>query len=267
MERMPIEKRELPAGVSITFTGLEGPGQGTRYSIKVLPAYLGSGDQMDLLLSGPGVAESHARLTLAEGGLFLEDLGSGGITRVNDLAAKRVRLQTGDIVEIGEAKLLAQVSVPQGTELSAPAPVRPAKRRQLARVWVAGFSGAVRSWFEQELGKSLEIEGRAFRNGEELLMALSESLGQEQAPDLIILDLRLPIINGINAAVAVRGYELGFNRLERIPMVFLFDPPDSSNFDKVLNFCQPAQAVSPCGDDEQCLKDRIGELTRELVRA
>jgi CheY-like chemotaxis protein len=264
---MPSDKHLLPPGVNITFTGLEGPGQGLRYTIKVLPAYIGSGEYMDLILAAGGVAESHARLTLAEGGLFLEDLGTGELTQVNDLAVKRVRLQTGDIIELGEAKLLAQVSVPQGAALREPAPARPPRKPHAAQIWAAGFSGPVRDWFGGELGRAAEVDARAFRNGEELLMALSESLGKNRVPDLIILDLRLPVINGINSAVAVRAYELGFNRHERIPMVFLFDPPESSNFDKVLSFCQPAQAVSPRGDDEQCIRDRLTELTRDLVRA
>lgn len=266
MGYMPSDKQALPAGVSITFTGLEGPGQGRRYAVKVLPAYIGSGDYADLLLSGAGVAESHARLTLAEGGLFLEDLATGELTRVNDLAVKRTRLQTGDIVEIGEVKLLAQVAVPQGVTLSEPA-ARPVRKPKRARIWIAGFTPAVREWFGTELSQAVEVEALAFRTGEEMLTGLSEALGQNHAPDLIILDLRLPVINGINSAVAVRAYELGFNRLERIPMVFLFDPPESSNFDKVLSFCQPAQAVSPCGDDEQCLRDRLAEISRDFVRA
>jgi CheY-like chemotaxis protein len=232
--------------------------------VKVLPAVLGAGAGAAVVLSGAGVADAHARLTLSGAGLFLEDLGTGEITRVNDLSARRVHLQNGDIVELGEVKLLAQLVIPAGLALVEARTDGFSRRRKGISLWVAGFSPQVRKWFLEEMSRNPRLEPRVFNNGEEVLAAVSEALGQDRIPATIILDLHLPIINGINVAVATRGFELGFNRLDHIPLVFLFNPPESSNFDKVVNFCQPVRVLAP-GENDDTLKRRLEEITAAVL--
>ena len=56
----------------------------------------------------------------------------------------------------------------------------------------------------------------------------------------MIIDFKMPIINGINTAISLRAYERAYKRDSLIPVLFFCDPPDSEAFRKVLSFCSPA---------------------------
>lgn len=132
------------------------------------------------------------------------------------------------------------------------------------KVWAAGFSPTFRNWFGAGLGKELGIETEAFKTGEDVLVSLTRALEKNQPPALLILPLRLPIVNGINVAIAARAFELGYNQRGHIPIVFLFNPPDSGSFRKVVKFCQPLQVVTP-GEGEDALKAAARDLVSEAV--
>lgn len=253
------EKQPLLPGVSISLTALDGSEAGTRHAIQSLPAFLGQGPDADLQLAGSGVDPIHARLVWFGGGLYLEDLATGGVTQVNGSRQKRTKLSNGDIIEIGDHRLLLQLTVPLEAPPDAGAPAETAAPTPRREFWIAGFSEDLRDWFLTGLLPELGLDGQAFRTGEEVLVALSRALGEPRPPTVIILDLRLPIINGINAAIAIRAFELGFRSSERIPLVFLFDPVESLSFDKVVKFCSPVQVVSP-GASEDEVKEQIRQL-------
>jgi len=257
---MPADKKKLPEDMSISLTALEGGGKDVRYQVVSVPAHLGSGKNMDVVLPFLGVEETHARLTLFGGGVYLENLSRGGVTRVNEREINQARIVSGDIIELGEVRLLVQVS--SGKSLKS----GPDARARRISVWAAGFSSEFREWFMEDVASTLEVDARAFRTGEEVLINLSRALSEGAAPSLLILDLRLPIINGINVAIATRAFELGYRREGHIPILFLFDPPGSASFDKVVKFCQPLKVVPPSGSEENARQEAL-ELTRKVVSA
>ena len=60
----------------------------------------------DVELSDQSVSRVHARLTMSQGNLFIEDLGSRGGTYVNDVrTAGTVPMKPGDRVRIGSFRL------------------------------------------------------------------------------------------------------------------------------------------------------------------
>jgi hypothetical protein len=246
-------KQSLPPGASVSLTVMQGlPGR-SRFALDHFPVLIGSRPEAEVPLQLPQVAPSQARLMWVGESLHLEDLARAGTTRVNDQVADRIRLRNGDIIEIGPVKLLVQLSLP----VARPAE-EPAEERLTKTAWAVGFSEEFRQWWRGELSEELDLKLQSFRTGEEVLVALSRALGSQQSPALIILDLRLPMINGINLAIAARSLALGFRRQNLIPMVFLFDPPDAtSSFDKVVKFCQPLRVFSPQGSDLE---------TREIAR-
>lgn len=247
---MPDEKKPLPPGASISFTALDGPSQSVRYTLESLPSSIGSGPEADVTLPGMGVAPMHAQIALLDNEVFLEDLGSGKITRANTRNIKRARLQNGDIIEIGDIRLLFHLTLPAAP---AKAGSGAARAKTTPKVWAVGFSAEFREWFVKELGGKLKFEAEAFGNGEDVLTAMSKALGDGSPPSLLLLDLRIPIMNGINVAIAVRAYEQGFRQEEKIPLIFMFDPPEQTSFEKVIKFCQPLRVVPP-GEGEEGLK-------------
>jgi len=249
----------------ISLIVLEGQREGERLQVSRLPAYLGSGDYSDIVLPARGVLDSHARLSLSDNDLVLSSLSSGRL-QVNDQEVDRAVLRDGDILELGELKMLLQFSGPAGDGKPEPAA---GDRDQSApggvRIWTAGFSERVREFFAQDLVLDTGIEAETFRTGEEVLTAFSKALAQDRPPDLLILDLKLPLINGVNVAIAARAFELGYYRTDRIPLAFLFAPPQSSGFEKVIKFCQPLTMASPENGGEDEIMDHLKKLVDQAI--
>ncbi len=260
---MPVDRKSLPPGVDVSLTPLEDSGDTVRYPISEVPAYIGSGAYADVLVRDKGVAENHARLTWTDNSLYVENLGQGP-TLINDREVKRTRLQNGDIMEVGDARLLVQLSIPPGVAAKAKAAEDDYDESADAapEIWAAGFTSSFREWFNMEMVRQHGVETRSFRTGEEVLISMSRALSENQMPELLVLDLKLPIINGINVAIAARAYELGFNKNDLLPIVFMFQPPASSSFDKVLKFCQPVTLIEP--DGPESVKQEVAKLARNL---
>lgn len=260
---MPVDRKSLPSGVDVSLTPLEESGDTIRYPISEVPAYIGSGTYADVLVRGEGVAENHARLSWIDNSLYVENLGQGP-TLINDREVKRSRLQNGDIMEVGDTKLLVQLSVPSGIAGKA-GQVKDDHAESAdasPQIWAAGFTSSFREWFNMEMVRQHGGETQSFRTGEEVLISMSRALSEKQMPDVLVLDLKLPIINGINVAIATRAYELGFNKSDHLPLVFLFQPPASSSFDKVLKFCQPVTLIEPHGPES--VKQEVDKLAQNL---
>jgi len=141
----------------------------------------------------------------------------------------------------------------------------PGESEQVKKLWAAGFSESFKERLDSGLDQGLKVETELFPDGEEVLVSLTRALSRDQAPDLLVLELRLPIINGINVAIAIRAFELGYSRTERIPIVFFFDPPASSSFHKVVKFCQPLTVIAP-GHSQDSIREAIEQLALELRR-
>ena len=249
---MPQERQPLPPGTSISFTALDGPSRGSRFGVESLPMTIGSGAAAGLKLQGQGVAEGHALLSMQDNEVVLEDLGTGMVTRANARTITRARVQNGDIIEIGDMRLLFHIILRAGKAPEKAAP-RKGKAKARPRVWIVGFGADFRRWFVEDLAAKLAVEAAAFATGEDVLRAISGALAEGSTPSLVILDLRISIMNGINVAIAIRAYELGFGMEEKIPLIFMFQPPEQASFDKVVKFCQPLRVVAP-GEGEEELK-------------
>lgn len=86
----------------------------------------------ELLLADPSVSRTHARFTVSEGRLFVEDVGSRGGTYVNDVRTSRMTpVIAGATVRIGSFRIVLEgerrPTTPTGTRVStAPVPVHDA---------------------------------------------------------------------------------------------------------------------------------------------
>jgi pSer/pThr/pTyr-binding forkhead associated (FHA) protein len=64
-------------------------------------ALIGSGEEADVRIIGPGVAEQHAKVEVRADGVYLEDLESAGGTYVGGVRARRIGVAHGDVVRFG----------------------------------------------------------------------------------------------------------------------------------------------------------------------
>jgi Protein kinase domain/Inner membrane component of T3SS, cytoplasmic domain len=79
---------------------------------------IGRGDDCDLRLSDPSVSRVHARITLVDGHVYLEDAGSRWGTRVNNRPTDSRELFPGDCVGIGDTQLRLELESPLVTTIS-----------------------------------------------------------------------------------------------------------------------------------------------------
>lgn len=98
-------------------------------------------------------------------------------------------------------------------------------RKQVAEIFAN--SGIVRDIVESE-------------NGRVFLSQLSDLLKNKAPVDLIILDVNMPIINGIDAARTVRAIETGLKLTQKIPIVFFSVIKCDENFKRIMNITKPS---------------------------
>jgi pSer/pThr/pTyr-binding forkhead associated (FHA) protein len=79
---------------------VEGKYSGAEFPIDRDSILIGRHPDLDMVLHDDAVSERHARISLAEGATWLEDLGSENGTFVNDQRIERVALAPGDRVRI-----------------------------------------------------------------------------------------------------------------------------------------------------------------------
>jgi serine/threonine protein kinase len=89
---------------------------------------IGRGDDCDLRLNDPSVSRVHARVTLLDGRVYLEDAGSRWGTLVNGIPTDSRELSPGDRVEIGDSQLRLESDSPLVTTIA------PIRRRILDRI-------------------------------------------------------------------------------------------------------------------------------------
>jgi serine/threonine protein kinase len=79
---------------------------------------VGRGEDCDLRLNDPSVSRVHARITLLDGRIYLEDAGSRWGTLVNGIPTESRELSPGDRVEIGDTQLRIESDSPLVTTIA-----------------------------------------------------------------------------------------------------------------------------------------------------
>jgi len=103
-------------------------------------------------------------------------------------------------------------------------------------------------------------------DGKDFLSSLTEKMKNNEPVNLAILDVQMPLINGINAAKTMRAMEEGFKRTKKIPILFFSVVRCDENFKKFLNFCKPAAYLNKgtSATPEQ-LASRVYEVISRLL--
>jgi serine/threonine protein kinase len=98
---------------------ISGPNMGQRRALtNHAILVVGRGEDCDLRLSDPSVSRIHARLSLIDGHVYLEDAGSRWGTLVNEVPAESRELFPGDCVAIGDTQLRLELESPLVTTIA-----------------------------------------------------------------------------------------------------------------------------------------------------
>ncbi len=83
----------------------------------------------------------------------------------------------------------------------------------------------------------------AAANGEELLIGYHKAMAAGQPVNLLILDVNMPILNGINAAIGVRAAERAAS-MQPTPILYFTSTLCDESFKRVLQFTAPARYLN-----------------------
>jgi serine/threonine protein kinase len=98
---------------------ISGPNAGPRRPLTDHAVLLvGRGEDCDLRLNDPSVSRIHARITLLDDRVYLEDAGSRWGTLVNGVPTESRELSPGDRVEIGDTQLRLETDSPLVTTIA-----------------------------------------------------------------------------------------------------------------------------------------------------
>lgn len=82
------------------------------------------------------------------------------------------------------------------------------------------------------------------KNGEECLIQYHRAVAAGQIPQLAILDVQMPILNGINAAIAIRAAERAAGIQTPTAILFFTATTCDDSFKRVLQFTAPARYLN-----------------------
>ncbi len=139
------------------------------------------------------------------------------------------------------------------------------KKKTMDRVLISDDSAITRKQVTELITSSgIAKDIIESENGRVFLSQLSELLKNKAQVDLIILDVNMPIINGIDAARTVRALEAGLKLAQKIPIVFFSVVKCDENFKKIMDITRPAAYLNKgnTADKEQFGKRLLDVINR-----
>lgn len=102
-------------------------------------------------------------------------------------------------------------------------------------------------------------------DGVDFISTYSARLKDAEPVSLVVLDVAMPLLNGVNAAIAMRAIEKGF-KLPPAPILFFTAQKCDENFQKVLAYCKPAQYVNKgASSTPEMLASRVSHVAKMLL--
>lgn len=151
-----------------------------------------------------------------------------------------------------------------------PLPAASAQNAALETVMAAEDTDGIRKQLVKLLGeRGIARNVIAAANGEELLVHHHQALAAGHPPNLMILDVNMPILNGINAAIGVRAAEKAYGVASPTPILFFTSAICDETFKRVLQFTAPARYLNKGaeGTPEQFAERLVQVLTSLLFPA
>jgi CheY-like chemotaxis protein len=116
------------------------------------------------------------------------------------------------------------------------------------------------------LEKGIAKQVEACKNGEEFISKVTARLKENQPISLSILDVAMPILNGINAAVILRAIEKGFDKKRFTPILFFTSYKCDDTFKKVLKYAAPAKYINKgTGASPEQFAERLLQVIYQLL--
>ncbi|GEM_PF-514855 len=137
-------------------------------------------------------------------------------------------------------------------------------------IYLVGYSERVGALIEEQiLERNFARDVHSLSNGEDLIVRLIQNLNSLNHDDigLVILEVTMPYLNGINAAIAMRAIERTYPAHNLIPILFLTHKGVDETFKKVIKFLSPAKYASlGSSEDFSKLAPRVNKIISLLAQ-
>jgi len=119
---------------------------------------------------------------------------------------------------------------------------------------------------EMIIKKGLSNRVISCKNGFEFTISYLQNQRGKVPIGLIILDVIMPVLNGISAAVAIRCWEKALE-LEPVPILFFTAKRCDETFKRVLQYSRPAMYVNKgASESASSLEQRIEKIINQLLK-
>ena len=106
----------------------------------------------------------------------------------------------------------------------------------------------------------------ASKDGADFITLFCRHIEGKKPFTLVVLDVAMPVPNGVNAAISMRAIEKALN-IKATPILFFTGQKCDENFKKVLSYCKPALYVNKgISSTPDLLSSRIGQVVRQLLK-
>ncbi|MBI2890127.1 MAG: response regulator [Nitrospirae bacterium] len=115
-------------------------------------------------------------------------------------------------------------------------------------------------------GTKITLQAIPCENGMEFIAKMTELLKEKKHVDLAILDVQMPILSGIQAALAMREIEKKFVSAKPTPILFFTSKMIDPKFKSILDQCRPSAYLNKGTEaSPRELGRRIYSVVRRLV--
>ncbi len=109
--------------------------------------------------------------------------------------------------------------------------------------------------------RNIANEVMAFENGLELTSAFAKLVTEKKPVDVAIIDINMPVMDGLTAAKTIRSIE-SQNNLPHIPIAFFSVIKADDNLRNQMNMMAPANYVNKGSDPDP---DKLAERVEQLL--
>ena len=105
------------------------------------------------------------------------------------------------------------------------------------------------------------------KNGQEFLETAVSRMKADLPISLAILDINMPILNGVNASIALRSVERAMEGGGKIPILYFTSHQCDAQLKKVLNYTAPAHYINKgTGSSPEEFANRLYEVIAGLLK-
>ncbi|HEY5649183.1 MAG TPA: response regulator [Nitrospiria bacterium] len=166
------------------------------------------------------------------------------------------------------SSLVGQMETAAETAMSVQAPkVDPNAPPALETILMADDSQMIRDLLSEVInGIRITKNLHSFENGAEFIKTFTKNLTAKQPPNIVILDLEMPVMDGVTAARMMRAQEAQHNA-PKVPIVFFSAKKIDEKLRSQLDQCNPASYLNKGNDmSPELLSGRIYQVIQAALK-